>query len=154
MSCAGYDNNCICANCVDADQNKEEATGTDITTLGSSLAERANLRAEVERLKEEHGRACETIAAMHAAAVGEVRGSVRGVVEDVADLRADNQRLRGIVSKQEIGNRALRLSLRNVLTLTRKLRKAKSLDRTSADHLIRFCAEAGVTPSILRAEDT
>lgn len=37
---------------------------------------------------QDHQRACEQIAAMHAAAVGEVRGPIRGVVEDVADMRA------------------------------------------------------------------
>lgn len=38
--------------------------------------------------RDEYDFACQTIAAMHAAAVGEVRGPIRGVVEDVADLRA------------------------------------------------------------------
>jgi hypothetical protein len=36
--------------------------------------------------------ACATVAAMHAAAVGEVRGPTRGVVEDVADVRASSLR--------------------------------------------------------------
>jgi len=46
-----------------------------------------SLRADVARFKEDHGQACKTIADMHAAALGEVCGPVRGVVEDVADLR-------------------------------------------------------------------
>ena len=44
-------------------------------------------QAEAE-MKGNYERACQTIAEMHAAAVGEVTGPIRGVVEDVADLRA------------------------------------------------------------------
>jgi hypothetical protein len=44
------------------------------------------LRAEVTRLKGEYERAAQLVAEMHAA-VGEVRGPTRGVVEDVRDLR-------------------------------------------------------------------
>jgi hypothetical protein len=44
--------------------------------------------AEAEEHKAEHLAACEQIAAMHAAAVGEVRGPLLGVVEDVASMRA------------------------------------------------------------------
>ncbi|MFF3353365.1 hypothetical protein ACFYWN_12070 [Streptomyces sp. NPDC002917] len=59
-----------------------------------ALAERARAaeqRAEARR--EDHQRACVTIADMHAAAVGEVRGPIRGVVEDVAQVRARADRL-------------------------------------------------------------
>jgi hypothetical protein len=48
---------------------------------------------ELERAKEDYGRAAKLVADMHAAAVGEVRGPIRGVVEDVADLRAELGRL-------------------------------------------------------------
>ncbi len=51
-------------------------------------------RAEVERLREDHGQACELVARMHAAAIGEVSGPRRGVVEDVEDLKAEVERLR------------------------------------------------------------
>jgi len=47
----------------------------------------ARLREELDRLRADYERACKTIAAMHAAAVGGARGPSRGVVEDVADLR-------------------------------------------------------------------
>ena len=47
----------------------------------------AALRAENARLRADYTNACSTIAAMHAAAVGEVRGSTLGVVEDVATVR-------------------------------------------------------------------
>jgi len=45
------------------------------------------LKTEVAWLKGEHKDACHLIAKMHAAAVGEVTGPKRGVVEDVKYLR-------------------------------------------------------------------
>ena len=54
----------------------------------------AALRAENARLRADYTNACSTIAAMHAAAVGEVRGSTLGVVEDVATVREAANRLR------------------------------------------------------------
>lgn len=48
----------------------------------------ADLQTQLRRLCEQHDEACHTIIRMHAAAVGEVRGPTRGVVEDVEDLRA------------------------------------------------------------------
>src|SRR5690606_40106122 len=45
--------------------------------------------AEAERFKADYLKACQTIAAMHEAATGRTgEGPVRGVVEDVADMRA------------------------------------------------------------------
>ena len=59
------------------------------------------------RFKEEHQAACHLVAQMHAAAVGEVAGPNRGVVEDVEDLRlraeqaeADNVKLRDAALSQ------------------------------------------------------
>lgn len=43
--------------------------------------------AEAEEHKRNYLNACKTIADMHAAAVGEVTGPMRGVIEDVADVR-------------------------------------------------------------------
>ena len=48
--------------------------------------------AEIERLREDYGRACKLVADMHAAAMGEITGPALGVVEDVAALRADAER--------------------------------------------------------------
>ncbi|MFB6809437.1 hypothetical protein [Streptomyces sp. NPDC056387] len=42
---------------------------------------------EAAEHKQNYANACRTIAEMHAAAVGEVTGPARGVVEDVADVR-------------------------------------------------------------------
>ena len=57
----------------------------------------AALKAENERLKEDYERACKTVADMHAAAVGEIMGPKRGVVEDVADIRTELEQLRKVV---------------------------------------------------------
>lgn len=46
------------------------------------------LREAAREVDADYNRACQTVALMHAAAVGEVRGPTRGVVEDVEDLRA------------------------------------------------------------------
>lgn len=54
--------------------------------LASSRALRA-ARADAERYKADALSAAELVAKMHAAAVGEVRGPIRGVVEDVQDVR-------------------------------------------------------------------
>lgn len=62
-----------------ADQAREDAEA-----LRQQLA---TAKADADRYREEEVGACQTIAAMHAAAVGEVRGPLLGVVEDVASLR-------------------------------------------------------------------
>jgi hypothetical protein len=49
--------------------------------------EASNARLDAEQYKRDHLAACETIAQMHAAAVGQVRGPIRGVVQDVEDMR-------------------------------------------------------------------
>lgn len=54
----------------------------------------ADTRRDLDEMRGAYERACQTIAAMHEAAVGEVRGPVRGVVEDVADVRGAAQRAR------------------------------------------------------------
>jgi hypothetical protein len=45
--------------------------------------------------------------------------------------------------------RKARLALRNVLALSHRIRKT---DTENADHLVRFCASAGVEATVLRAE--
>lgn len=54
----------------------------------------AILVADRDRLRDELDSACHLVARMHAAAVGEVRGPIRSVVEDVEDLRAEVERLK------------------------------------------------------------
>lgn len=52
------------------------------------LAELAEARFDADRYKQDHLNACKTIAQMHEAATGRFgEGPVRGVVEDVADLK-------------------------------------------------------------------
>jgi len=65
-------------------------------------AEIAELRVEVERLQQDHGRACKLVADMHAAATGRPgEGPCLGVVEDVAAVRAEVERLREMAGKWE-----------------------------------------------------
>lgn len=49
--------------------------------------------AEVEHYKLDYERACQTVAEMHKAALGEIRGPKRGVVEDIIDLKAAAEKL-------------------------------------------------------------
>ena len=62
-------------------------------------------KAEAARFKEEHQGACHLVAQMHAAAVGEVTGPNRGVVEDVEDLRLSRDQWK---EKWELSERARR----------------------------------------------
>lgn len=66
-----------------------------IETCGAAEAARdvleiqlKEVREELKQAKESYDRACQTIAKMHEAAMGEVRGPNRGVVEDVQDLKS------------------------------------------------------------------
>lgn len=56
--------------------------------------ELAEARAEIERQRADYERACKLVADMHAAAVGAYTGPTLGVVEDVAALRLELERLR------------------------------------------------------------
>ena len=53
----------------------------------SLIRELESAKAEALRFRDQHLHACHLVAQMHAAAVGEVTGPNRGVVEDVEDLR-------------------------------------------------------------------
>ena len=65
--------------------------------------------ATIERLTAEHGTACKLVADMHAAAMGGViLGPIRGVVEDIADLRAERDRLTAeVAARREYAERYL-----------------------------------------------
>lgn len=67
---------------------------TSISSLREVLAHIDKLEAENERLKKDYQHACNLVADMHAAAVGDVTGPKVGVVEDVAAVRAENEQLR------------------------------------------------------------
>lgn len=54
---------------------------------GGDARKLRELEAQLDGLQKAYQRACCTIADMHAAAVGEVRQPVRGVVEDIIDTR-------------------------------------------------------------------
>lgn len=55
------------------------------------------MKANLDEVKSNYEGACKTIAEMHAAAVGEVTGPRRGVVEDVHDVRSELLNLRARV---------------------------------------------------------
>ena len=59
----------------------------------------SNLQQRVAELADSYDSACRNVAALHAAAVGEVRGPIRGVVEDVEDLRKERDELAVIVER-------------------------------------------------------
>jgi hypothetical protein len=73
----------------------ESGTGNQNTELSDRIED---LSAEVAQWKGAHDEACALVARMHAAAVGEVRGPKRGVVEDVEDVI---NRLRARVAELE-----------------------------------------------------
>ncbi|MCL6734410.1 hypothetical protein [Streptomyces neyagawaensis] len=63
-----------------------------------TAVELEDARRELGEMRGSYERACQTIAAMHKAAVGEVRGPIRGVVEDVEDVRASADRVRALLT--------------------------------------------------------
>jgi len=92
-----------------------------------------SLRSDVARFKEDHGQACKTIADMHAAALGEVCGPIRGVVEDVADLResfekksAEAYRARVRVNQSELREETLRREFAEIESLRAELESAET----------------------------
>lgn len=69
---------------------------------------------EAMRLYNDHQGVCQTLAKMHAAAVGYVGGPNRGVVEDIEDLKAEHDRLTGVVSNQKNQIRSLEERVRQL----------------------------------------
>lgn len=67
------------------------------------LKRAAVLEEDLRRVRVAYEEACDTIAALHAAAVGEVRPPIRGLVEDVVDalaaLREEKLRLAEIIAQ-------------------------------------------------------
>ena len=57
------------------------------------------LAAERDAMKYEWQAACSLVAEMHKAAVGDYQGCTNGVVEDIADLKAERDRLRAALEK-------------------------------------------------------
>ena len=81
--------------------NEPDEVLCDLIAAAITEAEQgvATLTQENERLKADYQRACKTVADMHAAAIGEVGGPIRGVVEDVANLRAQLGEARKALAK-------------------------------------------------------
>ncbi|MEV8124809.1 hypothetical protein AB0P07_11950 [Streptomyces sp. NPDC085944] len=77
---------CVSSHCVEADHMVATAEESNPATTEPELTAEED---EAERFKADYLSACKTIADMHAAATGRTgEGPERGVVEDVADVRA------------------------------------------------------------------
>lgn len=57
---------------------------------------------EIEKLKQQHINACCLVAAMHAAAMGEVKGPVVDVVADIEAVRIERDKLRDELAGKDI----------------------------------------------------
>jgi len=53
MSCIGYDNNCICFNCIDLDQTKGDSTNNSIYCSGEFPCEASTAAAYLEKENKE-----------------------------------------------------------------------------------------------------
>src|SRR5690606_15775044 len=97
--------------------------------------------AEAERFKADYLKACQTIAAMHEAATGRTgEGPVRGVVEDVADMRA-----RAVQAAADVENLTTAHAEQQRMHAARRRDLADALGRstgTAWPELIEHAAEA------------
>ena len=85
---------------LDADaSNKGIGQGSEAARYcWAAATEIERIEDELEHTKADYLNACETIANMHCAAVGEVTGPKRGVVDDIEDLRLERDAI--LASKQ------------------------------------------------------
>jgi chromosome segregation ATPase len=97
-------------------------TGSNMT-IGQVLSDIEDLRRDAVRFKADYEQACAQIAAMHEAAVGEVRGPIRGVVEDVQDLRVARDALAATAKEQHALLEEARQERRNAFAIANSLRK-------------------------------
>ena len=91
--------------------DEREVYALSVKKENTLQSEKAELQAEVERLKTDYEGACKTIAEMHAAAVGEIRGPSRGVVEDMADLYREKAELESKLCEETAKNASLQVAL-------------------------------------------
>ena len=73
--------------------SREQPAVVHADTEQQASGSQSEIEYDRDRFKADYLGACQTIAAMHAAAVGGVQGPKRGVVEDVEDLRAERDQL-------------------------------------------------------------
>lgn len=57
------------------------------------------MAARLKELEAERDHACKLVAQMHHAATGYIQGPIRGVVEDIADLKTEREELRAEVER-------------------------------------------------------
>ena len=82
-------------------------------------------------------------------ALGMKDGGGRYAWQVVEDLKHDAGALPYMTDEVK----RLRLALRNVMRLALRMKRKLPEMTEYADHLLRFCASAGVAPSVLRGED-
>ena len=118
------------------------------TAVRAVIKELEYAKAEAERFKEEHQGACHLVARMHAAAVGEVTGPNRGVVEDVEDLRLraedgkrdydalmrEREQVGNALGEWELSERARAQAMNDVVALVRAAQMAEGVLREMHQH--------------------
>jgi len=120
----------------------------DVEAAGHELRRLAGVEAELQGARDSYDRACKTVALMHAAAVGEMRGPTIGVVEDVEAVRAELQQAREertalLVNEQNLREElaALRASLGEPATHQYQTRDGKWHDFIDERHKVNTIAD-------------
>jgi len=123
--------------------------------LAKAVRERDEARSEVERMRRLLDHA--TQANPGTSTLVMLMNESQSLVAAVNNLRLEvDRRDRGLVvcheELRELGEESDRMetALRNALMLSHRIRKT---DPESADHLVRFCLEAGVQGSVLRGDE-
>ncbi len=91
--------------------------------LATAQTESETAKSELETAKADIQKASELVAQMHAAALGEVRGPIRGVVEDVEDVRTRAANLETQLQTVQSENEKYEEQIKK---LTAELKAAKS----------------------------
>src|SRR5690606_13162555 len=87
--------------CVAYDELRDKARNMASAEAYANMRERAeNAERELKEKTTDYERACQTIALMHDAATEKGQGPIRGVVEDIEDLRKERDQLRGELARQ------------------------------------------------------
>jgi hypothetical protein len=116
--------------------------GNNNCTLMDKITE---LEAEVSRLREDYINACLCVAQMHEAAVGEVTGPKRGVVEDVLEVRLFNNKLKQELSELEAENAELKEEIRELRSRYLGIDKTCALINEAIHTTATRCAEIATT---------
>lgn len=117
-------------------------------TIGELIQRAKAAEADAERFKADHLAACKTIADMHEAATGRTgMGPIRGVVEDVADMRARAENFEGRAKAMDQRARHWRTAAEQADATLQRVRDAETL----ADALTAVGEHDGLPPEAARA---